>query len=766
MTATAARPQRRIRRNRITTVDGWLVAAAAVATGAAGALAGAHPTAWTPADAVLTGAFAGFVAWAGATAPWWILAGSAGLATITASDRLWMAAAAVGFVLACVIGGRRSSWPPGRALAAGLTIVALLHWGSAGFHGMTALVTGAVATAIVVGGLQRRRLHVRRTAYRVLAVVGVAAAVAVVAGAVSAAFAYSDLDDGTRALRDAEAAIGNGDIDGAVEQLRRSAELIGAASDQLRRPWARPVLAVPIAGQHMQVAADVARDIEALSATLSVTAAQINVDALRVEGGVIDTDAIELLGPPLAQTASVLADAADSLAEDESDWLLAPAAARVDELRDEVGDLHEGTRTAITAVDLAPAMLGRDGPRTYFIAFLTPAESRGTGGFMGTWAELHADNGRLDVARTGQTTELTSALDPDLVLSGPADYLTRYGRFGAGGDGEPVSVDFWSNVTMSPDFPSVADVVAQLYPASGGTEIDGVMAMDVSTIARFLDLTGPIRVPGPDGTITIDATNAEEYLLRGQYAEIDDDDVRDAVLEALTSELIGEVFGGSLPGPTVLARTLGPAMDEGRLLVWSRHDEDQQLIEELGVGGALPAPDPDGFAVVSNNAAANKLDAYLKRNIAYEAVVDEDTGQITATAEIRLVNSAPSGLPDDAAGNPFGLPDGTNRMYLSVYSPWALTAAELDGQPTGLEPGTELGWNVYSRFVAIPAGGETVLRLELAGELPPDQPYQLVLSSQPLAYPDVTRVDVRTTDDRTLHSSHQVRVGVDRLGGQ
>ena len=56
---------------------------------------------------------------------------------------------------------------------------------------------------------------------------------------------------------------------------------------------------------------------------------------------------------------------------------------------------------------------------------------------------------------------------------------------------------------MSPDFPSVTEVFAQLYPASGGSEIDGAIAVDVESIARFLELTGPIQVEGPDGTIRL-----------------------------------------------------------------------------------------------------------------------------------------------------------------------------------------------------------------------------------------------------------------------
>jgi hypothetical protein len=76
----------------------------------------------------------------------------------------------------------------------------------------------------------------------------------------------------------------------------------------------------------------------------------------------------------------------------------------------------------------------------------------------------------------------------------------------------------------------------------------------------------------------------------------------------------------------------------------------------------------------------------------------------------------------------------------------------------------ELGWNVYSRFVEIPAGEEVVLRLAFEGDLPSDEPYELVLRSQPLAFPDVTRVDVRTTGGEILHQSHQIRIGVERLG--
>ena len=349
------------------------------------------------------------------------------------------------------------------------------------------------------------------------------------------------------------------------------------------------------------------------------------------------------------------------------------------------------------------------------------------------------------------------------MLNGPADYIARYGKFGAGVNGAPVAVDFWSNVTMSPDFPSVTEVFAQLYPASGGTEIDGAIALDVETIARFLELTGPVQVEGPEGIIRLSSGDAVSYLLRDQYADIADDEVRDNVLEAITTQLVHDIFGGDLPGPRVLAETLGPAMAEGRMVIWSRHQEDQPLLQRLGIAGDLPAPDGDGLAVVSTNGGANKLDAYLRRSIGYDARVDEGTGRIESVLTIRLANDAPTDLPPAAGGNPFGLPPGTNRQYLSVYSPWELTGAELNGEATGMEPEHELGWNVFSRFVDIPPGGEVEVRLRFAGALPTNSPYTLTVRSQPLTYPDVVSIDVRTTQGISLISSHETRFGVDRL---
>ena len=101
---------------------------------------------------------------------------------------------------------------------------------------------------------------------------------------------------------------------------------------------------------------------------------------------------------------------------------------------------------------------------------------------------------------------------------------------------------------------------------------------------------------------------------------------------------------------------------------------------------------------------------------------------------IELTNTAPAGgLPDYVIGNAVGLPPGTNRMRLSVYSSLPLTTATLDGAPLDVSPGLELGWNVYSRFIEIPAGGTVAMQFDFAGHV--ERPDDVVTWTQPLAQP-------------------------------
>ena len=169
-----------------------------------------------------------------------------------------------------------------------------------------------------------------------------------------------------------------------------------------------------------------------------------------------------------------------------------PLSERLDDLDDDLAEYRPQLANVVQAIERVPALLGADGPRRYFVAFTTPAETRGLGGFMGNWIELTADDGRIRVSDSGRTRDLNLGGDEPRVDHGPRRLV---------GDVGPVRVRQrprrarpgavpWSNITISPQFPSTGQVIAELYPQSGGRAIDGVFALDPYAVGGSARLHG------------------------------------------------------------------------------------------------------------------------------------------------------------------------------------------------------------------------------------------------------------------------------------
>jgi len=136
----------------------------------------------------------------------------------------------------------------------------------------------------------------------------------------------------------------------------------------------------------------------------------------------------------------------------------------------------QATRTAAEAARLAPALLGGQGRRRYLLLVQNNAESRATGGYIGNYGVLGLDDGALRLERFGQPSELPRRVDARRPLRAPADYVRRYGRL--------VAANPWAYANMSPDYPTVAAVIADLYLRSDGRPVDGVIAVDPSGCRR------------------------------------------------------------------------------------------------------------------------------------------------------------------------------------------------------------------------------------------------------------------------------------------
>ena len=591
--------------------------------------------------------------------------------------------------------------------------------------GLSALVTAAAVTPVFVSAYRRSHRRVRRRV-AVIGFIGAGLAVVAAAGlAYAGAQSERQLRDAADEVRDGLDALRDNQPDQAVVLLSAATEHFEAAQQTLGT-WGRPARLLPVLGHQARAAAVVADQGAALSSAAADATVQADIDELRFDEGALDLDLVAGFEEPLAEAYETLAVAAEEVEEARTMWLIDPLSTAVGDFDTEVDRALPDAELAIQGVRLAPALFGGDEPRHYFIAFTQPAEARGLGGFVGNYGELTAIDGDIELTRSGRIRELIAAPGADQrTLSGPEDYLTRYGRF------QPTQ--YLQDLTLSPDGPSVAQVMAELYPQAGGQPVDGVIIVDPVALAALMEFTGPISVEGRTEPLT--AENAADFLIREQYITFQDDeqdrvdfldDASEATFERLTE--------GDLPGPRQVADVLGPVVHQGRLIVYSVHDDEQDLMERTGLDGALPPVDGDFVSLTTQNTGNNKIDIFLERALDYEANWDPATGRVEATATVELHNGAPaSGLPGIVIGSSDqrDLPPGTSLLYLSLYSALPLTSAEVGGLPLAMESQRERDRWVYSRFVEIPPGGRVSLQFHLQGAIAADETYRLGYAPQP-----------------------------------
>ncbi|HET7487418.1 MAG TPA: DUF4012 domain-containing protein [Acidimicrobiales bacterium] len=705
--------------------------------------AGAHPTGWAVADALLAGGLGAATALAAPLAGPRVVA-VAGAVAVVCSGRstpsALCAGAALGAVAALFATGQRS---PGVLLLAGAALAqAALRFQWPAPTGGPSVAAALAVGPILVLGLARAPRPVRRA-------VGLATGAFVAGSIVFSALAglavleaRSAVERGITAARSGLTAAEGSDRETAANQFGAATDSFRSANRSIGAWWARPALAVPVVGRQALAVRTMAGSGVDLAAAGARAAREADPSSIHLTDGAVDLQALEAVRRPLEAAADSLRRADKAMTRARSPFLVGPVATRLDDLADKVHSASGSAETAVLALRTAPALLGADGPRRYFVAVQNPAESRASGGLIGNFGELVSQDGVVSLGRFGRVQELNEAGDAlSKRITGPADYVRRYAPW------HPSR--YWQSITLSPDFPTVAQAIEQLYPQSGGQKLDGVISMDPAAFAALLRVVGPVPVEGhPD----ITADDAEKLLLHDQYVSFGQAGESDRVgfLDTVTQSVFGRLTGTSLPSPRIMADALAPAVAGRHIQLASIHPDEQRFFERIGAAGAVPAVQGDALGVVTQNFDGNKIDWFLHRSYTYDASFDPATGKVDATLTIRLQNDAPaSGLPKSVIG--YGGPidpdyhrsvDGENFTMLAVYSPLELqTMVTDDGQDLQVSRQNELGRRVYWAYVSIPTMTTRTVTLKLSGRVARGD-YRLDIAQQPMVHPDRATVSV------------------------
>jgi hypothetical protein len=398
--------------------------------------------------------------------------------------------------------------------------------------------------------------------------------------------------------------------------------------------------------------------------------------------------------------------------------LIGPLGDLVGELRTRVADGRAAIDAAADAFAVMPRMMGADGPRTYLLIVQNPAEIRATGGLPGSWAVLHARNGRLSMGRQGDATLFRTGRVP--VPLTPDERAL----FGSTFTADPRDINF------TPDFPRVAQTAAAMARAHG-VRVDGVFAVDPVALSYVLHGTGPVDL---GHGLQVNSGNAALVLLNTIYRTVQDPNAQNDFYERAARSVFDALVSGR--GNQLRAiRGLVLAAGQGRVLAWSGDPQVARVIGDNALSGALPT-DTGRTAQVGlylNDGVAGKMEYYLRHTSDLEATSCSDGVQrLRLTTTFR--STAPRGVASESVyvtGTGQYAPRGTILMNLRLYGPWrgSVDSLTVDGKPVTVTANQQDGRQVATLPVVLRPGGTMTLTAVL--RTGPGQTGDIRLTSTP-----------------------------------
>lgn len=530
------------------------------------------------------------------------------------------------------------------------------------------------------------------------------------------------------------------DLDAVDASLEQAGTHLAAASGRARSVPMRSIAAIPMIGASARKLQDITE-----AGGLAVEAAKVAAKGLRafpvgsgllaygLEDGRLDLAPLVDARPELEAAARIAAQARLASERPRRGWVIGPIGRADAELSERLSDLEGALRSAADASVLIPSMFGDEGPRRYLVVVQNLGEARATGGLVGGFLLIRAEEGKISLEKVTSNIEL-KGIGVDVPM--PSWYRKRYDRF--------ASRRHWSNVNMEPDFRVTGPLIAGLFERTNEVKVDGVIATDPVGLQRLAKLSGPVR--GPKG-VTVSGNNLAKVVMSDAYTLFpgrDSGGPRKDFLVELTSLIYEKLIASA--DVDQLADAFGDAAGGRHLQMWSSFPREQAILERAGVAGGFPSGGSPFVGVFSQNAAANKMDYYMRRKIDVSAkVVSRQEMDVTAAIELR--NTGPSkGPPRIVLGPNEGLsyPPGSNRSLLSIYVSLdaRVGTVEVNGRvtPAGSERSPHAA--ISSLYVDIPPGESTVIEVHWTQPLDPairqsGRDLQFVVVSQPTPVPDV-----------------------------
>lgn len=270
---------------------------------------------------------------------------------------------------------------------------------------------------------------------------------------------------------------------------------------------------------------------------------------------------------------------------------------------EKLGQLQPLLKETITILEMVPNLTGAQKPITYLIILQNSDELRPTGGFITAFGLVRLERGVVTLLKFEDSTSNNYISE---VIEAPAPLK------------QILLAHYWlpRDANWSPSFPESARQVQKLYFYSTGIETDGVIALNQSSIEKFLLFTGPVNVAGE----TISADTVKGYMVEKKMDAIKagNSENRKEFITPLVEGLIDKISQKSGKENLInFAKLIQNLTDKGDLSIFSNNPDIQTMIQKYHLDGELHPGAGDYLMLVDANLGYNKIDKIIQRNLTY-----------------------------------------------------------------------------------------------------------------------------------------------------
>jgi nucleoside-diphosphate-sugar epimerase len=395
----------------------------------------------------------------------------------------------------------------------------------------------------------------------------------------------------------------------------------------------------------------------------------------------------------------------------------------------EIALVKNNLRDLETIIRHSPSVLGFDGEKKYLLLMQNSNEIRPTGGFIGSYAQISLEKGKITDLKIDDVYNPDGLLlEKGIIIEPPApirEHLNQ-DRF------------FLRDANWDVSFPEASEDIKQIYNLEVGVSPNGVFAIDLQFMQNLLEVTGPIILATYNEEVT-SANLFEKAEMHSEGGYVEGANFKKTFLASLGQAVLDQLFTMEREELSKLATVIGTSLKEKHLLInVTDNIAFQQVIASRGWDGSVSQNSGDYLYVVDANVGGNKANYYIDKTINYSVREQSRNGRLVGELNLTYVHTGTSNT----------WPGGPYKNYLRILTP--IGTKLLDATKTGGAEGSPLEENITSGVQVNEEAGRTSMAttftvehsksatLKFVYELPdylsitPEvNKYQLTLQDQP-----------------------------------